>query len=617
MRRLIAIDSHGEPVPELCRQALVGRLELELATKRGVLQFTLSLLLFIFIVYSAVLEIQAPARLGLLHTFKSIWYLDDALAGIKTLQDLQDYLRTVNSRSRMLQPLSSDYFSEHDGEVKIFSGFSKFSRPMPLELIDLKAKVDTPEFTMTAWVQLETDGGAVIVRKPLGTSKEVKSLSCWSWYVGWPYDKFEFGAHDFGGGKYVHELQESIRSANASNVDDGNVHHVAVVVMADKIQFWMDAEMTHESALPRPVTDCAGNAIEIGSADVPQLGEIVFYPHKMEAIHFKEILFAGFTLEAINEGKIPYVPNQQDSDTIIQKSSTEFADAQAERADGDNALKLESTLSRSAIELAVSPENISAPPKITVPKIANCDSIPIFKSAGHDDTSCHIIDAWDAAETDTLNAGRTFFNMLPAMARPAGVAGKDRMLIDHLTPKEYLRYNTTTWPSFCGKSATFSLWLETDTVHGGALLSRYCPTDSHGHSELEYALYADSYALLVTGRRAKSKHQFPEIVGKPLEKMKTMSRRHLAYVFNKTTDETLTYLDGTLVGSTKHAAGTISNLDCGLTGSTAYTGLGHLAPGVWGIKGPMQVQYMRMVTLLVPKHACALSLPADFFPDFY
>ena len=79
-------------------------------------------------------------------------------------------------------------------------------------------------------------------------------------------------------------------------------------------------------------------------------------------------------------------------------------------------------------------------------------------------------------------------------------------------------------------------------------------------------------------------------VGKPLQKMKDMSRRHLAYVFNKTTDETLTYLDGTLVGSTKHAAGTISNLDCGLTGSTAYTGLGHLAPGVWGIKGPMQVQ---------------------------
>ena len=85
MRHLIAFDSHGEPIPGLSRKALLGRLELEVAVKRGLVQFVLSLVLFSLIVYSAVHESTAPARLGLLQTFRSIFSLDDSLADIKTL----------------------------------------------------------------------------------------------------------------------------------------------------------------------------------------------------------------------------------------------------------------------------------------------------------------------------------------------------------------------------------------------------------------------------------------------------------------------------------------------------------------------------------------------------
>ena len=67
-----------------------------------------------------------------------------------------------------------------------------------------------------------------------------------------------------------------------------------------------------------------------------------------------------------------------------------------------------------------------------------------------------------------------------------------------------------------------------------------------------------------------------------------MSRRHVAFVFDAQADETRTYLDGAILGTTPHAAGTIARLDCNLTGATAYSGLGHLAPGVWGLKGPLQ-----------------------------
>jgi hypothetical protein len=42
-----------------------------------------------------------------------------------------------------------------------------------------------------------------------------------------------------------------------------------------------------------------------------------------------------------------------------------------------------------------------------------------------------------------------------------------------LETKTYYNYNTTTFPSWCGKSATFLYWLESDTQAGGYLLARY------------------------------------------------------------------------------------------------------------------------------------------------
>ena len=63
----------------------------------------------------------------------------------------------------------------------------------------------------------------------------------------------------------------------------------------------MDGNKSWESALPRPVTDCPGSALEVGGSNVPLLGEITFYSRRLQGIDIKEILFAGFTLEAISQ----------------------------------------------------------------------------------------------------------------------------------------------------------------------------------------------------------------------------------------------------------------------------------------------------------------------------
>ena len=59
---------------------------------------------------------------GLLHTYKTLFSLDDSLAEIQTREALFDYLREVSKQARLIQPLSSAYFVEETGQLKVISG---------------------------------------------------------------------------------------------------------------------------------------------------------------------------------------------------------------------------------------------------------------------------------------------------------------------------------------------------------------------------------------------------------------------------------------------------------------------------------------------------------------
>ena len=73
-----------------------------------------------------------------------------------------------------------------------------------------------------AWVQLNEGEGKYLLRKPLGKTPAEKPLSCWAWYVGFPTERVEFGAHDCGRSD---ELSQETVSGNHGNsrVADGNL----------------------------------------------------------------------------------------------------------------------------------------------------------------------------------------------------------------------------------------------------------------------------------------------------------------------------------------------------------------------------------------------------------
>ena len=247
----------------LCRTSLLDRLELEVDLQRGLRLLLLCLALFCVVIYLNILESQSDIQLGLLNTYQKLFQLDDSLADITTASELKEFLQMVSKQSRQLMPISSEYFVEDEGEIKVFQGLQAFLTPIFVEVPSLKPRVDSLAFSIMAWVQLEPGTGANILRKPLGKSPSEKLLSCWGWYVGMPSPRFSFGAHDFRGGTGV-TSQEEVITGETDGAADGQLHSVAVVVTQTNVSFWLDAKLQSTHDIVRPVTDCSGLSLQIG-----------------------------------------------------------------------------------------------------------------------------------------------------------------------------------------------------------------------------------------------------------------------------------------------------------------------------------------------------------------
>jgi hypothetical protein len=358
MRYLIAPDIR------LLRIGLLDRLALELQLKRGLRNLLLCAVLFSLVVYSTIVEKQNAKRLGLLHVYKSVFNLDDSLADIATIDDLQDYVGSVSRQSHSLQQLSSLYFFDSKGEVLLLPGVRDLDKPITLNLHSLKADIDVPEWSITAWVELDKEEGSYIIRKPLDVSKAETDLVCWGWFVGSPCDRLDYGAHDFRGDQSSFSpwmLQESVESKLSSSVPGSGLRYVALVVTHDVVEFWVDAKLQATQPLPRPVTDCSGNVFLLGGAGV-SLGEITLYSRRLVEMDMTEILFAGFTLGSIAAGRSPLTLKRAAVDEIMMQSDDNAAAAAGERSSVATQIELESALVRVAVDLAAADQERSAFP---------------------------------------------------------------------------------------------------------------------------------------------------------------------------------------------------------------------------------------------------------------
>ena len=552
--------------------------------------------MFAVVIWAAITESQAPVRLGLLNTYKSLFSLDDSLAEIKTLASLSDYLKTVSKQARLIQPLSSAYFVEETGQLKILSGLHDFEEKRVLDVAGLAPRVDSPAWSLMAWVQLRKNGGANILRKPLGKSQAEKDLSCWGWHVGVPSDRFDFGAHDFRGGSVTSAMQETVTS-NSNAAADGLLHNMALVVNSSSITFYMDAKVHAVVPISRPVTDCSGLGLEVGDATIPTLGEITFFARALTQIEMEEIMASGSTLSDIAVGKLMFAPEATSFDMTTSKNEEAFARAQDAVVASASSTRVDGSLTRQTVYLTGNPTVIVRDPPIMVNNSSPCPAIQVFGNT----TSCHImtLSEEDAILDTTLNY--SYFPLIKPQYMPPGRGVKDRAFLAVRKTNELLRYDPVAFPSWCGTSATFSVWLENEGV-SGYIISRYKTSE---------VPFPEKFWILVmstdgTSIRAEVPHpgvankqenpgygafkaNIPRHLGGVLASMKPGQRRHVAWTFNHVTDITCAYLDGYEVHCEQQMAGSIRLMDCGMNNpETAFVGLNYRTGGARQAATPVQ-----------------------------
>ena len=80
---------------------------------------------------------------------------------------------------------------------------------------------------------------------------------------------------------------------------------------------------------------------------------MTFYPHALEAGVLQEIMYAGFTLEALAEGRAPYNPTQELADTILTRADEEFENVKGDLHHAAISMQVESSVSRNTVEFTV------------------------------------------------------------------------------------------------------------------------------------------------------------------------------------------------------------------------------------------------------------------------
>ena len=372
----------------------------------GWLNFVNSLLLFMLIAIVLLIEQRASEKFGVLTSLKRTLGLE-RLADIRTAAEFNDYIYFASERGRSMQPLSSNYFDDEHGTIKLIKG-----EPAKLGASGMLRMAADPRiltnFSISAWTRVAQPGGSgYIVRKPLSTQPSERALNCWAWHTG-TTPHFAFGAHDFRGSKSDSSVQEEViyavngTDSVTTSWNDGQLHLEVVVIIGDELHFYQDGVLRSNATLPRPVTDCAGSTLELGGPGL-LLGELTFYAQVLSPTDISDILNLGFTLGSIATGRLPFMVNANHLETSDDSSIQRDATANAERNDLRTEIQIEGVLSRAGTAVQASF------PVIDVPRAEPGCSATTLR--------CHVI--YRINETLTLGAGssRPYYPLLATVAQ--------------------------------------------------------------------------------------------------------------------------------------------------------------------------------------------------------
>jgi hypothetical protein len=247
------------------------------------------------------------------------------------------------------------------------------------------------------------------------------------------------------------------------------------------------------------ITDCSGDSVELGDENIPTLGEVTFFARALSQVEMTEIMLSGFTLHSIATGKRIANPQMTAFDKSTSTNKEKFTAANSERAAAHSEQQVQGALSRQMTVLVAAAVADVNPPEVNVPALSSCPQLAPYGSS----TSCHIMNLTNTDNELDSMLNKQYFPLIKLAYMPPGSRLRDKTYIGLKANADLITYDPVQFPSFCGKSASFSVWWDPRGASavggvGGYLLSRF----DNVNANRKWSLYAGDNGIHVFGTAA-------------------------------------------------------------------------------------------------------------------
>eukprot|EP00397_Hematodinium_sp_SG-2012_P000318 GEMP01000318.1.p1 GENE.GEMP01000318.1~~GEMP01000318.1.p1 ORF type:complete len:2216 (+),score=332.21 GEMP01000318.1:335-6649(+) len=231
--------------------------------------------------------------------------LTGSFKSISTVEDIQSYLTAAATMNHAFSPVSSTYLD--DVQSKSFIDTPQTFPPIK-QLGCAQFPTLTTSFTITVWIKTGQRLDAII-------RKQVDNVICWR--VG--PEAVLFGAHDsYQLETVAHPWAQSIYQPGVEQtevwktseirrkVSDNQWHHLGFRVHMSNIDFVYDGKVEGSSPLSRPMTDCPGGNVVIGSERfVAEMSDLVFFNRFLNNEELEETFSIGRPIDVLLSGSGP------------------------------------------------------------------------------------------------------------------------------------------------------------------------------------------------------------------------------------------------------------------------------------------------------------------------
>ena len=310
---------------------------------------------------------------------------------------------------------------------------------------------------------------------------------------------------------------------------------------------------------------------------------------------------AGHTLNSIAQGKGIFTPESTSFDESKSVILEGFADAKNERSSAISEREVQGSLTRATCEGPFSSQASQEikEPALNVSNLAQCNitARPGFPFYGPE-TSCKTMTLTDQDGLLDTTTNKMYFPLIKREYMPEGRRLKDRAFYERRPTKDLLTYDPILFPSWCGKSASFSIWWDprqsqVSNVFGGYIISKYEHDNSRSTGQKWSVLIGDGAVQILGQDPFWWKFTTPITFDWSI-------RRHVAIVFSHLTDNLCAYIDGTELGCVQMPDGIVASWDCN---PAAYISFNHRIPGAWQ---PTTVIQVHSKQLQIVRSACTL-----------